>query len=441
MKTPDKTLVASLAAPVMLFIAFGVMYFVFSKLNVNLKPIIAIIVSLSPIWLPFALFHITFEQWQFGARSKWVFENGRVTLRIKLPQEVLKSPEAMESVMTQIHNPSSADNLMQTYFDGRHPLINSFELASVNGEVRFYVNVPRKKVKNSIEAQLYAQYPGIEVIEEKIDYAAEIKWDPKKWDMISFHFVKKENEVLPIKTYVDYGLDKIPDEENKFEPMSPMLEHIGKAKPTERIWVQFLARPHIKKSLKTGDLYEKTTWDIDAKAKVNELMGRDKTGLGIEETESRPVLTLSERDAIAAIERNTGKYAYEVAVRGMYIAEMGKFDPEMISPLLRSFAQYDLIDRNQIGIRWRTDFNYNFFSDYSGRRKLMMKKRELEAYKNRSYLPGDVKTFADKMKVMSVEELATMYHIPGTSVLTPALSRVESVRKEAPSNLPTALPN
>ncbi|MCA9357360.1 hypothetical protein H6784_00775 [Candidatus Nomurabacteria bacterium] len=435
----NKTLVASLAAPVMLFFAIGVMGFVFSRMNVNLQPMLAVIIAMTPIWLPFALFHILFEQWQYAARSKWIYDNGRVTLRIKLPQEVLKSPEAMESVMTQIHNPSSADNLMQTYFDGRHPLNNSFELASVNGEVRFYINVPRKKVKNAVEAQLYAQYPGIEVIEEKIDYAAEIKWDPKKLDMISFHFVKKDDDALPIKTYIDYGLDKIPDEENKFEPMSPMLEHIGKAKPTERIWIQFICKPHVKKSLKTGDLYTVDSWEKRVQKKVDELMGRDNNGLGPEETDNRPMLTMSERDTIAAVERNVSKYAYEVAVRAMYIAENGKFDPEMISPILRSFAQYDMIGRNRIGITWRTDFNYNFFQDFSGRRKLYWKKKELEAYKARSYLPGDVKTFADKMKVMSVEELATMYHIPGTSVITPAISRVDSVRKEAPSNLPTGL--
>ena len=46
------------------------------------------------------------------------------------------------------------------------------------------------------------------------------------------------------------------------------------------------------------------------------------------------------------------------------------------------------------------------------------------------------KYISDKEKLMSVEELATMYHIPGSSVITPNLSRVETTRKEAPSNLP-----
>lgn len=438
MKQSSKTLVVGFATPIFFFIAFGIMYKAFTLLDVDLKPILTILLTLSPVWIPLMLFYITFEMWMWFVREKFKFETGRTTLRIKLPQEVLKSPEAMESVFTQIHNPGRGDNLMHTYLDGRHALVISFELVSIGGEVRFYVNVPTKKSKNAIEAQLYAQYPGIEVTEELIDYTAEVVWDPKKWDMISFHLTKKDEDIYPIKTYIDYGMDKLPKEELKFEPMAPLIEHLGKAKPHERIWLQILTTAHAKESFTTGSLQKVSTWEGKAMAKINEIMGRDKTKLGVEETESRPVLTMSERDTIAAIERNISKYAFNVAIRAMYITQTGKFDGDMISPMLRSFSQYDVIGRNGIGVKWRTDFNYNFFSDFSGSRKILMKKNELESYKARFYLPGDKRNGADKMKVMSTEELATIYHIPGTSIVTPTLSRVESTRKEAPANLPIA---
>lgn len=412
------------------------MYKAFTLLNVDIKPILSVVIALSPIWLPFVLFYILFEMWMWSVHEKFKFDSGRTTLRIKLPQEVLKSPEAMESVFSQIHNPGRPDNYMQSYLDGRHALVNSFELVSIGGEVRFYVNVPTKKTKNALEAQFYAQYPGIEIIEEPIDYTAEVKWDPTKWDMISFHLMKRDDEVLPIKTYIDYGMDKLPKEELKFEPMAPLIEHLGKAKPHERIWIQILAVSHDVKNLKRGSLTKKPTWQKHAAEKVDELMARDKAKLGVEETESRPVLTMSERDTIAAIERNVSKYAYEVAIRAMYITEAGKFDADMISPMLKGFAQFDMLGRNSIGVHWRTDFDYNFFQDFSGQRKMRMKQFELESYKARFYLPGDKKRGVDKMKVMSVEELATLYHIPGTSIVTPNLTRVESTRKEAPSNLP-----
>jgi hypothetical protein len=431
-----RNLIGALLAPIFLFLVFGIFYFIMSTFQVDMEPILVLAIATSPIWLPFALFQLTFQQWMFSVENMFAYQNGRTTIRIKLPQEVLKSPEAMESVLTQIHNTNNPDNLMQTYLQGKHPLTVSLELVSIGGEVRFYVNTPTKKVKNAIEVQLYAQYPGIELVEEKIDYTSEIKWDPTKWDTLTFHIGKKKEDVLPLKTYIDFGLDKQPKEELKFEPMSPMLEYLGSAKPHERVWIQFLLVPHAKKTFKNGSLSTIETWEGRAAAKIDQLMGRDKQKMGVEETDSRPTLTSGERDTIAAIERNVSKYAYSVGVRAIYITESGKFDADMISPLLRSFGQYDVIGRNAIGPLWRTDFNYNFFQDFTGSRKIRAKRNELDLYKSRYYMPGDKKTFFDKEKLMSVEELATMFHIPGSSVITPNLGRVETTRKEAPSNLP-----
>lgn len=431
-----KTMFGALAGPFILFIGIGMMFYVFSLLNVNLQPILAIILATSPIWLPLVLFYILFEQWQEFSHAKFAFDNGRVTLRIKLPQEVFKSPEAMESVFAQIHNPNGPDNLWQAYIDGKHPLVSSFELVSIGGDVRFYVNVPRKKIKNAIEAQLYAQYPGIEIHEEIVDYAAEVKWDPQEWAMMSFHIVKKSDDVLPIKTYIDWGMDKLPKEEFKFEPMAPLLEHLGKAKPHERLYVQILCTPHTKQDFNSGSLRKTSTWEGQAAAKVNELMGRDKSKLGPEETDNRPVLTMAERDTIAAIERNVGKYAYEVGIRAMYITKPDKFDGEMIGPMLKSFSQYDIIGRNGLGTRAKTEFDHPWFQDRSGKKQENLKKKELEAYKARTYEEQDKKKKVDATKIMSVEELATIFHIPGSVIVTPNLSRIESTRKEAPSNLP-----
>lgn len=172
-------MVVNIATPLFLFIALGIMFYVFSLLNVDIRPILTVVIVLTPLWLPVVFFYVLFDMWMWSMTEKFKYDNGRTTLRIKLPQEVLKSPEAMESIFTQIHNPSRPDNYMQTYFDGRHPLVYSFEIVSIGGEVRFYVNVPTKKGKNAVEAQFYAQYPGIEIVEELIDYAAEVVWDEK----------------------------------------------------------------------------------------------------------------------------------------------------------------------------------------------------------------------------------------------------------------------
>jgi len=441
MKELFEILFGFVAAPVLIIIAVFVMRATFNYIGVDVEPVISIVVATSPIWLPFLLFYLFFDKWMYYIRRRFAIQNGRTTLRINLPPEVYKSPEAMESVMAQIHNVQSADNLFQIYLDGKHPLIFSFELVSIGGDVRFYVNVPTGKSKNAIEAQLYAQYPGIEVVEEQFDYTAEVTWNPEKYDMIAFHMNKKEDEVFPIKTYIDYGMDKLPKEELKFEPMAPMLEQLASYKPHERVWIQFLCRPHAKKAFKTGYLKNTDTWESNVFTKIDEIMGRNsKTKLGPDEREDQPRLTMGERDTITAMERNVGKYAYETAIRWIYITETGKFDGNAIAPTIRTFAQYDMIKRNQIGVKWRTDFNYNMFQDRSGKKKLKMKKEELRQYKERMFdSVGQVKG-VQPPQVFSVEELATMYHIPGSAIVTPGVARIPSTRKAPPPNLPVGLP-
>lgn len=439
-----KVIFGAVAAPVLLIFGFLLFFYVLTLVNIDPGPIFSVMISLTPIWLPFVLFTVAFDRWMYYVTNKYAYENGRTTLRIKLPQEVFKSPEAMESVLTLMHVTQSPDNVMQTYLDGKCPLTNSLELVSIGGEVRFYISVPTKKVKNALEAALYSHYPGIEVVEEDFDYVDEITWDPEKYDYFAFHITKKEKgkDFLPIKTYIDMGMDRLPKEEQKYEPMAPMLEVLGKMKPHERLWVQILAVPHIKKNFKNGSPFKEIpTWEKSGRDYISKLLKRDeRPSIDPDTYEKAPTLTMGERDTIAAIERNIGKLAYEVGIRSLYITQKGKFSADHISGFLRSFSQYDIIGRNGMGPAWRTDFDYKMLSDPKGKKLLRWKEAELADYKSRYYYHRDRKNHSDDAKVMSTEELATMYHIPGSSVITPNLPRITSARKEAPSNLPTGLP-
>lgn len=429
-------------------ICFGVAAFVWWMMMRNVDftiwPALSFALLLLPVFLPYVLFHLTYERWQEFTQTRNKQRAGRVTLRIKPPPDVFKSPEAMETVLAQINNTSKADNFMEAYIGGKHPLSISLELVSIGGDVRMYVNVPRKQIKDILEAQLYAQYPGIEITEEPIDYAAEIQWNEDEMDLMSFHAVKADEEVLPIKTYIDLGFDRMPKEEEKVEPMAPIIEFLSKAKPHERIIYQFICAPHVKKEFKLGtSLKTKPTWKKAAQRKINELMYRDENRLSIraedeEEKDARPSLTMGERDLVSAIERNTGKLAYVTGIRIMLITlDKTQFDGGKIAPLLKVFYPFDDQNRNQIGIRWKTDFDYMFFEDFTGTKKTARKKRELEHFKLRKYDAGDGKVNKiHQPTVFSVEELATIFHVPGRSVITPQLGRVASARGNAPDNLP-----
>ncbi len=406
--------------------------------------ILSFLFALMPIWLPIILFLIFFHKWTETVGLQFYLGQGRTTLRIIPPQEILKSPEAMEFMISQIHNTANPDNLMQTYLDGKRPLPFSFEIASIGGEVRFYINVPTKKTKDSVEANLYAQYPGIEIVEEPVDYAAEIPLDYAKKNLImmSFHMGKKKGGEFPIKTYIDYGLDKMPKEEEKLDPITPMLEVLSKVRPHERVFVQFIGVSFRKDSFKNGQLTtgEGPDWTEDVHKKISEIMQRDPKTKGplikgdAADFEGMPRLTPGERDNITAMERNADKYAYKTAIRWILVMEEGKFNSDFINPMIRSFSQYDLAGRNAIGVRWRTDFGYKDIIP-GGKRKALeaLKKQELEEYRLRVYVP---KGAADGYKIFTAEELATVWHLPGKVAMTPTLERISSTRAEAPPNLP-----
>lgn len=427
--------------PVLFVLALFVVYKIFSSITggLNLALPISFLLALSPIWLPAVLFYLAYEKWVYYVHLKFVLSNGRSTIRIHLPQNVFKSPEAMESVLAQIYNLSTPDNLMHMYLDGRHPLTYSCEIVSIGGEVRFYMNVPTKKIKNTLEAQLYAQYPGVEVVEEPHDYTDEIVWDPDRFEVFSFHIGKKSDQALPIKTYIDFNLDKMPKEEEKYDPMSALVEALSTIKPHERIWIQILITPHTKKDYKNGHLFNaKPTWEKGVQDSINAIMKRDGR-IELDPEEKKQMLTVGERERIAAMERNVGKYAYDTGIRFIYIAEKGKFNPDIFTPILRSLTQFDMLNRGALGVRWRTDFNYPMVSDPSGVRRERYKRNELMDYKLREYKARDRVDHADDTKVMSVEELATIFHLPSGTIITPSLPRITSTRKEAPSNLPTGI--
>lgn len=415
----------------------GIFCLVFALKFLDLREgqIIAFIFATAPIWLPYLTFNLFFGTYMFMVGMKFRIKSGRKIFEIVLPPEVFKSPEAMEFVFTQIFNKASPDNVMETYLDGKRPLPYTFELVSKGGDVRFYATIPEKFIYGFRDA-MYSQYPGVELREQDIDYTAEIPSDLNGWSFMSFHMNKKKESAIPIKTYVEFGMDRLPKEEQKVDPMTPMLEMLAGIKPNQQMWIQFICIAHREQEFKLGQLHKADTWEGEVKAKIDEMMGRDsKTKTGSIELEGMPRLTTGERNLIEAMERNVGKYAYEFYCRVVYLSSNPKdYDGGLFSRFLRSFAATEVIKRNGLGMKWRTDFNYKMFSDPFGKIVPALKEQELREYKLRVCVP---KVAGAASSIMTVEELATIFHLPGTVALTPTLNRVQSNRGEAPTNLPT----
>ncbi|MEX0913180.1 MAG: hypothetical protein WDZ56_01475, partial [Candidatus Paceibacterota bacterium] len=72
--------------------------------GVSLGQVLSVFFVLTPLWLPIVLFLLFYEKWMEVVGTSFSLSQGRTTLRLRLPQDVFKSPEAMEFVISQIHN-------------------------------------------------------------------------------------------------------------------------------------------------------------------------------------------------------------------------------------------------------------------------------------------------------------------------------------------------
>lgn len=406
--------------------------------------VIQFLIVLSPIWLPLILFFVFFEKWMLYVQKKFKLkQRGRVTLEILIPEEIYKSPEAMELVLTQLYQTSSPDNLFQTYLDGKHPPTYGLEIVSTGGRVHFYINTWRKKLKDIIEAQLYAQYPGIEVQELPVDYTAEIRKDDPDWETFALHFGLRKPDVLPIKTYVDYGLTDLPKEEEKVDPITTVIDMLSNITPDERIWFQLLIRAHREENFEVGSPFKKSDWKDDIDKAIEDIYAKArKRGSSPEDDDDGPrvtQLTDGEKNTIKALDRSRSKFPFNTKLRVIYAARKGKMNFDRIGAIITSLFVFADANLNAFGLKWRTDIGYKMWSDPKNKRIDRWKEIALDHYKRRNFdpMPGGGEIGKDRESIMTVEELATLFHLPGKVELNPNLERIPSTRGEAPPNLPT----
>ena len=403
----------------------------------------------APIWLPATFGFKLFESWVGYRRAAYWQGMGAILLEIKLPKDVFKSPAAMEIILGALHQTADESGWYFKYWKGQTRTWFSLELVSIGGEIHFYI-WSRKKYKTSIENHFYSQYPGAEVYEVP-DYASEYQYSPATHDLWAAEWKLSKPDPYPIKTYVDYGMDKDPDEEYKVDPMASMLEFLGSTTAGHNVWFQILIRAHKKEKSRplpwtTGGKPKVKTkwsefawseeydaWQEEAKKEIKEIIEKFKPAEG-------PVRqpTEGEKETINALERSTSKYPFDVGIRTVYVAEKEVFNSgPYIGGIIGSFKQFGSQSGNGFEPSgWMSYFNRPW-KKWRGRDE-KLKPFLIEEYKLRRYFfsPHDSKYYYSKPFVLNTEELATIYHLPGSTVATPTLKRVPSKKSEAPSNLP-----
>ena len=122
------------------------------------------------------------------------------------------------------------------------------------------------------------------------------------------------------------------------------------------------------------------------------------------------ILSPGERMIVEAIERNVSKLGFDVCIRFIYIAKPDKFNYPVTNSIKGSMQQFNSLNLNGFRRTNSTSFVDYFFKKT---REGWKKKRMFDAYINRSafYKPHKRKTI-----VLNTEELATIYHFPGSVV-------------------------
>ena len=337
--------------------------------------------------------------WMMYVNQKFLnkFGNDSVMLEIKLPREINKSPAAMETIMYSFLQGGGVGNKYSRNWQGNLPAYFSLEIASLEGVIHFYIRT-HKKFKELIISNLYAQYPGIEVVDAE-DYTKLIHyhhlskdvelwgtnfklgktWIPKNPETGEAYRIKKPGkdeedlkmraDFLPIKTYVDYGLDKDPKEEYKNDPIVPLLEFMGSVGKGEYVWYQILVQDEgpfdgvkFPKTFVNEKTHEHMTMAMMAGERKKQIRTRFvKKGTVVEDdygetkkkkietgkdSEGRPImgeidqvylknftgskkdqdLTVEEKDEIEMINKKLSKPSARAIIRLVYIAKKENFE-------------------------------------------------------------------------------------------------------------------
>ncbi|PIQ66732.1 MAG: hypothetical protein CO184_01780 [Candidatus Zambryskibacteria bacterium CG_4_9_14_3_um_filter_40_16] len=395
--------------------------------------IINIVFDFLPLWLPIVLFSLFIQTWLRYVRTKWIMEQKTILLEIKLPKEIFKSPAAMEVIISTFAQPSTG-NYIDVFLKGRIRQWFSLELVSIGGQVKFFIWT-QEKSKNYIESQIYAQYPTVE-IHEVPDYSLDVIFEPKKISVFGAQLKLNKADAYPIKTYVDYGLDKSAEEEEKIDPITPVMEYLGSLKAGEQAWIQILIQAHRSEGLKDARIFKKQDWKDAAKKEIKKMVEKEAYVKGAEDKPASFLqLTSTQLETVKAIERSLSKQAFDTMIRVVYLAETEAFNSANVGGLMGSFKQFGSNNLNSFGVGWNVGYDYPW-EDFKGIRSLKNQRQIIDAYKRRSFFNIPYRNFHGKPFILTTEELATIFHFPGGVAQTPTFSRIAAKKSEAPFNIP-----
>ena len=354
------------------------------------------------VWVPVVIL-LGYLTWRNNRQVDVLREVESELLILEIPRANDKSELAAEQMFASLHG---------ILRDARELKINdgyqehlSFEIASVGGQIQFYVWTPRA-LRNFVESQIYSQYPTVQIRTATADYTAH---EQQHHVVYTAEVVLAESEFLPIKTFQSFEVD----------PLAGITGTLAKLEDTDdEIWIQILVRPVADDWHKASDAWVRRVrggglfgdaFHPKARWFSQFLMALWQPPEGNMTT----VTELSDRDKtrIAEAEKKAAKLGYQVKIRVAYLGDSITDARLRMQAIIGTFKQYNSTNLN--GFTMSHD---------------SFRKEDLNRYK--------LRLFADRGFLLNIEEMASVFHLPHTNVETPNIVWASNKTAEPPNRLP-----
>ncbi len=357
--------------------------------------------------------YLIWQIWQNKRKVAYVETTEHTMLQIIVPKNNDKKELSAEQLFASLHGILRPKSEIEK--EGSIQEHISFEIVSEQNVINFYVWVP-VHLKDYVESQVYAQYPTVQILADAEDYA---KRDIGDQLSVIGEITTTKDFIFPIKTFTTFEVD----------PLAGITTVLATLNPNEQIWVQYLMRPvddswharslsyvsELKNGKKKGllDGWEQKLFLLPLEAilyfiqaLVNPPQPKEK------KDEPKKELSPGQTTVASAIETKAEKIGYEVKIRVAYVGDSADLAKQRMQALYGGFKQFNTINLNGLN-------GGGYDTTPEG----------LQEYRARYFEGGGF--------ILNVEELASLYHLPHTSVETPNIAWTTTKVGEPPTNLPT----
>lgn len=321
-----------------------------------------------------------------------------VLLALEIPRTNDKKELAAEQMLAALHGilRPKREKSQQEHF--------SLEVTAIGNRIRFYIWTPRH-LQAFVEGQIYAQYPTVQIREQGTDYSRRTLEQPVVY---STELALTTHDTLPIKTFPSFEVD----------PLAAITATLAKLdQEGEEVWIQMMARPiaddwHKKGSKEASRIKRSGSSSSGGMAYVGQMFGALIRPPDVSTKAAAPELSERDKSRVRAIEEKSTKLGYQVKVRIVYAGPDQYTAKNRMQAVVGAFKQFNTTNLNGFTNK-KPSYDRELISSYSARH------------------------FADSGFILNIEELASLFHLPHTTVETPNIVWATTKTAEPPATIPT----